>query len=915
MTSDTTIRQRSHNSDSISLENSTRKTKSPPPPFSSSTPRNMKDNNGQRQLQATAIHRLSHSNDTTTTTEFQQELSQLIEKKNDSVVSENSLTLPSARLKRDNQDDGSKEQNKQQKQQKTQIQSHQFDMQRCSNTDTIQEDENNLLCRLHGYYKTGQAYLSELSGDNDTTPNIDGTNYLLQSLKTANDSGYSSQPTPRCVDPLLSTQPFSIQNCLQKLISNENDRIQFNHAYTVGMVRADHHYQNAQNFQQQHTQYLTSVNIPPDALSSNRIQRSDNPIQIQGPVILRTNVNNISPVSVKLRSLKYPQPEKSTMTDTDSIRREIDRATDEIDYLRTTLHVKEDELHKDSKYLKLADLALTKQDDEIHLLNRTLEQQKVEIERLKDVVQDLLSNGSENEQNVLLNVSEQLQRVQKNIHEQLSPALIRIVDNRIPYVQQQEDLSGHQLNGGQLIPIDITEWLCNIPRHAELEQIIEDLQIKLDDYSEQLNEMKKDNRRLEKKVISQDKIIKRSNKIEALDLANQQYRRSKSAHMSDIETLQVLRDLKNAKHRHTIAIRETKILDQKAESLTRKLVKLTGDIKQMEEYYEKMKSDIQTTGQKQITLDKSVDEKKSLSIVLDEQIRDCYNSFNSFIRTSIQSLTEFSMDTDDNSNNSSSFINNYHSQQYPNIAVMSRDDIQRYINHAITENNKIMLKYQNMLQQQKQKAQQLKSDIKEKEEQLQQLNNNLGNCASMTYIEPSDLVSLDSTVEHLRKHAQELLEDKQILEELGKVKELKLDKLNEYERVYDRKVAQDKQLQQEMENLTTDIQKLKRQQKDALLDYDGLRHNIEADQKVLSDMRLEAQRLKEQIKVFLDDKETLDETCDLLAKKCEALHNECKEKEKEMTDLNRNIEDKLHMAKSLEDDINKFKQDKKTILQ
>ncbi|CAF1411614.1 unnamed protein product, partial [Didymodactylos carnosus] len=50
-------------------------------------------------------------------------------------------------------------------------------------------------------------------------------------------------------------------------------------------------------------------------------------------------------------------------------------------------------------------------------------------------------------------------------------------------------------------------------------------------------------------------------------------------------------------------------------------------------------------------------------------------------------------------------------------------------------------------------------------------------------------------------------------------------------------------------------------------------------------------------------------------KKCEALHNECKEKEKEMNDLNHNIEEKLHVAKSLEEEIKNFKQDKKTIVQ
>ncbi|CAF1246427.1 unnamed protein product, partial [Didymodactylos carnosus] len=446
------------------------------------------------------------------------------------------------------------------------------------------------------------------------------------------------------------------------------------------------------------------------------------------------------------------------------------------------------------------------------------------------------------------------------------------------------------------------------------------------EYREQLNEIKKDNRHLEKKVVSQDTIIRRSNKIEALDLANQQQlRRAKSAHTSEIETLQddvfvleqqlirkkrevtmaqqqlknmtkfsqtVLHDLKTAKNRHTITKRETKVLEQKAESLTRKLVKLTDDIRQAEEHYDKIKNDVQISQQEQATLDKNVEEKRALSIVLDEQIRDCYNSFNSLIRTSTQCLTDLSTTNDDNN------ITSYQSQQYPNISLMSRDDIQRYLTHAVTENNKIMLKHQNMLQKQKQKAQQLKQEIKEKEVHLEQLRQNL-----------------DSSNEQLRRSSQELLENKQVLEELEKVKEIKLDKLNECERGYDRKLTQDKQLQQQFEILTSDVQKLKRQQKDSLADYDALRHNIDADQKILNEIKLEAQRLKEQIKVFLDDKETLDETCDLLAKKCEALHNECKEKEKEMNDLNHNIEEKLHVAKSLEEEIKNFKQDKKTIVQ
>ena len=88
-----------------------------------------------------------------------------------------------------------------------------------------------------------------------------------------------------------------------------------------------------------------------------------------------------------------------------------------------------------------------------------------------------------------------------------------------------------------------------------------------------------------------------------------------------------------------------------------------------------------------------------------------------------------------------------------------------------------------------------------------------------------------------------------------------------------------------------------------LSEYEQLKHTIEADRQVLSEMKTESTRLREQIKTFLDDKETLDETCDLLAKKCETLHNECKEKESNLPELVKQIDEKLSVCKNLEDEI------------
>jgi hypothetical protein len=228
---------------------------------------------------------------------------------------------------------------------------------------------------------------------------------------TVNDSGYSSQQTGRehnlenaKLQSLLSTQSF------QSLNKYSIDPNHFNREYTVGVLTRSTDQQQRYCDQSKignvtlyptpegymlgphsvtvsqdtlpvyanvspshsltHTdsQFFACVNIPPDALSSNRplasSRTNQDGVRLQGPVILRQDTvlksENVSPVSIKLRSLKFPQAEKGTMTDSDSIRREIDRTIDEIDYLKLKLQRKEEELPHDNQ---------------IHLLRDTLEEQ------------------------------------------------------------------------------------------------------------------------------------------------------------------------------------------------------------------------------------------------------------------------------------------------------------------------------------------------------------------------------------------------------------------------------------------------------------------------------------------------------------------------------------------------------------
>ncbi|CAF4158568.1 unnamed protein product, partial [Rotaria magnacalcarata] len=101
----------------------------------------------------------------------------------------------------------------------------------------IDDEEHDLLYRLHGFVKTGQAYMSGL-GDLART--------------TVNDSGYSSQQTGRehnleniKLETLLSTKQFSAYN--KCVIDPE----QFNREYTVGVITAHTDHQQQQQQQQQ----------------------------------------------------------------------------------------------------------------------------------------------------------------------------------------------------------------------------------------------------------------------------------------------------------------------------------------------------------------------------------------------------------------------------------------------------------------------------------------------------------------------------------------------------------------------------------------------------------------------------------------------------------------------------------------
>jgi hypothetical protein len=226
----------------------------------------------------------------------------------------------------------------------------------------------------------------------------------LVRMAAVNDSGYSSQPTARdsqCDNMKLQSLSFSNKQFI--------DPNEFNREYTVGMVTADidRHRHSQQSFVDSskvgnitlyptpdgyvlgphavnvtrdvspgrrdtslsrsiaHTdsQFFASVTIPPDGLSSNRpahlSHNNTNDICLQGPVILRQNTilpsEHVSPISVKLRSLKFPQVEHRMTTDVDSLRDEIVKTNDEIEYLRIQLQEQEQNHDDHAQYQLLKD--------------------------------------------------------------------------------------------------------------------------------------------------------------------------------------------------------------------------------------------------------------------------------------------------------------------------------------------------------------------------------------------------------------------------------------------------------------------------------------------------------------------------------------------------------------------------------
>ncbi|CAF4613932.1 unnamed protein product, partial [Rotaria magnacalcarata] len=99
-------------------------------------------------------------------------------------------------------------------------------------------------------------------------------------------------------------------------------------------------------------------------------------------------------------------------------------------------------------------------------------------------------------------LSDQIQRIQRNVHGHLRPTLLRLVDD------------SSRINSGKLIPLTNDDnWICTVPRHADLEQIIGELEAKMDEKQRELADVKHENRRLERAL------VKKSIKFDALDLA------------------------------------------------------------------------------------------------------------------------------------------------------------------------------------------------------------------------------------------------------------------------------------------------------------------------------------------------------------------------------------------------------------
>jgi chromosome segregation ATPase len=147
------------------------------------------------------------------------------------------------------------------------------------------------------------------------------------------------------------------------------------------------------------------------------------------------------------------------------------------------------------------------------------------------------------------------------------------------------------------------------------------------------------------------------------------------------------------------------------------------------------------------------------------------------------------------------------------------------------------------------------------------------------------------------------------------VKEMKSNKLTEIERRIAHRQTQDKHEQQEFEQLVDEQQCLKKTYNDALAQHEQLQHTIDADRQIVVEMKNESARLREQIQTFVNEKETLDDTCDLLAKKIETLHNECEDKEVNLRKLIAQIDEKLSVCKNLEDETKKLHVDKTRCLE
>lgn len=209
----------------------------------------------------------------------------------------------------------------------------------------------------------------------------------------------------------------------------------------------------------------------------------------------------------------------------------------------------------------------------------------------------------------------------------------------------------------------------------------------------------------------------------------------------------MVHDLKTARQRQTIAKRETKALEQKIEVLTRKLYKLTNETQQAEESYKKSATHAQFMDKERTKLDKVVDEKRALTIVLDEQLRTSLNSFNSLLNSSIKCLQELTLATTTIEDDF-----RYHSIPPPPLQInqtslnLPPEEIQRQISHVISENNRILSRYHIILQQQKQKSTILKNEIHEKETILANVK-----------------ADLDAYNEQLRKNSQELLQVMRLL--------------------------------------------------------------------------------------------------------------------------------------------------------